>query len=130
MRNEVLRVLNETKVDIADYRVTPAMLGRLIRMIDSGAIGGKAAKEVFDEMSATGDAPEPIVERKGLAQVSDPTAIREAARRILASNSAQVAQYRAGTHEDLRLPRRTVDEGDARKSECRDGERDSERTAR
>lgn len=97
VRNDVLRVLNETKVDLSDYRVTPAMLGRLIRMIDSGAIGGKAAKEVFDEMSATGDAPEQIVERKGLAQVSDPTAIRDAAQRVLAANTAQVAQYRSGT---------------------------------
>jgi aspartyl-tRNA(Asn)/glutamyl-tRNA(Gln) amidotransferase subunit B len=97
VRNEVLRILNETKIDLADYRVTPAMLGRLIRLIDSGAIGGKAAKEVFDEMSATGDAPERIVERKGLTQVSDPAAIREAAQRVLAANAAQVAQYRAGT---------------------------------
>ncbi|HKR64661.1 MAG TPA: Asp-tRNA(Asn)/Glu-tRNA(Gln) amidotransferase subunit GatB, partial [Thermoanaerobaculia bacterium] len=97
VRNEVLRVLNETKVDIDDYRVTPAMLGRLIRMIDSGALGGKAAKEVFDEMSASGDAPEAIVERKGLAQVSDPDAIRDAARRIVEKHPEQVAQIRGGT---------------------------------
>src|SRR5258708_268418 len=45
VRNEVLRVLNEQKLDLAAYRVTPAMLGRLIRLIDSGAIGGKSAKE-------------------------------------------------------------------------------------
>jgi aspartyl-tRNA(Asn)/glutamyl-tRNA(Gln) amidotransferase subunit B len=97
VRNEVLRVLNEAKIDIEDYRVTPAMLGALIRMIDSGAIGGKAAKEVFDEMSATGDAPARIVERKGLAQVSDPDAIRDAARRVLANHPEQLAQIRAGT---------------------------------
>jgi aspartyl-tRNA(Asn)/glutamyl-tRNA(Gln) amidotransferase subunit B len=97
VRNEVLRVLNETKTSIEEYRVTPAMLGRLIRMIESGAIGGKAAKEVFDEMSSSGEEPERIVERNGLAQVSDPAAIREAARRVLAANAAQVAQYRAGT---------------------------------
>jgi len=97
VRNDVLRVLNESKIDIADYRVTPAMLGRLIRMIDSGAIGGKTAKEVFEEMSATGDEAETIVEKKGLAQISDPDAIREAARRVIAANGAQVEQYRAGT---------------------------------
>jgi aspartyl-tRNA(Asn)/glutamyl-tRNA(Gln) amidotransferase subunit B len=97
VRNEVLRVLNDAKIDVENYRVTPAMLGRLIRMIDSGAIGGKAAKEVFDEMSATGDGPEQIVERKGLAQVSDENTIREAARRVIAAHTEQVAQYRAGT---------------------------------
>jgi aspartyl-tRNA(Asn)/glutamyl-tRNA(Gln) amidotransferase subunit B len=96
VRNEVLRVLNEQKAGIENYRVTPEMLGRLIRLIDSGAIGGKAAKEVFDDMSASGEEPETIVERKGLSQISDPEVIRAAARRVIASNAAQVEQYRAG----------------------------------
>jgi len=89
VRNEVLRVWDDSKV-------TPEMLGRLIRLIDSGAIGGKAAKEIFDDMSATGDAPEVIVERKGLGQISDPGAIREAALRVIERNAAQVEQYRGG----------------------------------
>jgi aspartyl-tRNA(Asn)/glutamyl-tRNA(Gln) amidotransferase subunit B len=99
VRNEVLRVLNEQKLDVADYRVTPQMLGRLIRLIDSGAIGGKAAKEVFDEMSTSGEEAERIVERKGLAQVSDPAAIREAALRVLQNNAASVEQFRAGSEK-------------------------------
>ena len=97
VRNEVLRVLKDQKLEIEQYRVTPSSLARLIRLIDSGAIGGKAAKEVFDEMSASGEEPEAIVERKGLSQVSDPAVIREAAQRVLAANAAQVEQYRAGS---------------------------------
>ncbi len=97
VRNEVLRVLNDRKIDIDEYRVTPAMLGRLIRMIDSGAIGGKAAKEVFDEMASTGEEPDRVVERKGLSQISDPAAIREAAMRVVERNAGQVEQYRAGS---------------------------------
>jgi aspartyl-tRNA(Asn)/glutamyl-tRNA(Gln) amidotransferase subunit B len=99
VRNEVLRVLNEQKIDVDEYRVTPQMLARLIRMIDSGAIGGKAAKEVFEEMSITGDEAERIVERKGLAQVSDPAVIREAALRVLAKNAASVEQFQAGSEK-------------------------------
>jgi aspartyl-tRNA(Asn)/glutamyl-tRNA(Gln) amidotransferase subunit B len=99
VRNEVLRVLNEQKVEIADYRVTPAMLGRLITLIDSGAIGGKAAKEVFEEMSATGEEAETIVEKKGLSQVSDPALIREAALRVIGKNAAQVEQFKAGAEK-------------------------------
>ncbi|HEX8619899.1 MAG TPA: Asp-tRNA(Asn)/Glu-tRNA(Gln) amidotransferase subunit GatB [Thermoanaerobaculia bacterium] len=99
VRNEVLRVLNEQKIEITEYRVTPKMLGRLIQLIDSGAIGGKAAKEVFEEMSATGEEPEPIVEKKGLSQVSDPAAIREAALRVLQKNASQVEQYRGGAEK-------------------------------
>jgi aspartyl-tRNA(Asn)/glutamyl-tRNA(Gln) amidotransferase subunit B len=97
VRNEFLRVLNEQKIEIADYRVTPTMLAQLLRLLDSGAIGGKAAKEVFEDMSNTGESPERIVERKGLGQVSDPNAIREAAQRVLATNASTVEQYKAGT---------------------------------
>jgi aspartyl-tRNA(Asn)/glutamyl-tRNA(Gln) amidotransferase subunit B len=96
VRNEVLRVLNDQKLELDGYRVSPAMLGRLIQLLDSGAIGGKAAKEVFDEMSASGDAPDAIVERKGLAQITDAAPIREAALRVVQNNAAQVEQFRAG----------------------------------
>jgi aspartyl-tRNA(Asn)/glutamyl-tRNA(Gln) amidotransferase subunit B len=88
IRNDVLRVGQD--------KIAPASLARLLQMIDSGAIGGKAAKEVFDEMAATGEAPERVVERKGLAQVSDRGVIRDAAERVIARNEAQVEQYRGG----------------------------------
>jgi aspartyl-tRNA(Asn)/glutamyl-tRNA(Gln) amidotransferase subunit B len=89
-------VLNERRLDLARYPVTPAMLGALIRLVDGGAIGGKSAKEVFDEMSSTGEDPQRIVERRGLSQISDPGVIRDAALRVLAQNAAQVDQYRGG----------------------------------
>jgi aspartyl-tRNA(Asn)/glutamyl-tRNA(Gln) amidotransferase subunit B len=92
VRNEVLRVVRQW----SSYPVTASMLAELIRMIDSGAIGGKAAKEVFEEMSSTGEKPGAIVERKGLAQISDPDVIRDAARRVLERNAAQAEQYRGG----------------------------------
>jgi aspartyl-tRNA(Asn)/glutamyl-tRNA(Gln) amidotransferase subunit B len=97
VRNEVLRELNERKIEVAAYQVTPSLLAQLVRLIDDGTLGGKAAKEVFEEMSATGEAPARIMERKGLTQVSDPELIRDAARRVLAANAAQVEQYRSGT---------------------------------
>ncbi len=88
VRNEVLR--------IGHFRIPPEMLTKLIAMIDKGTIGGKVAKEVFDEMAAGGEPPDGIVERRGLTQVSDPAAIREAARRVIDGNPTQVAQYRGG----------------------------------
>lgn len=96
VRNEVRREVNDRKIELRDYRVTPAMLGRLIRMIDSGAIGGKAAKEVFEDMSSTSEEADAIVARKGLGQVSDLGAIREAAQKVLDANAGQVAEYKAG----------------------------------
>ena len=72
------------------------MLAKLITMVDKGAIGSKVAKEVFEEMTTTGESPDAIVERRGLSQIADPTLIRDAARRVIDGNPAQVAQYRGG----------------------------------
>jgi aspartyl-tRNA(Asn)/glutamyl-tRNA(Gln) amidotransferase subunit B len=45
---------------------------------------------------ATGEAPEAIVARRGLAQIADPAVIRDAARRVIDGHPTQVAQYRGG----------------------------------
>jgi aspartyl-tRNA(Asn)/glutamyl-tRNA(Gln) amidotransferase subunit B len=95
VRNDILRVLNDT----GEYRVTAAQLGRLIKLIDAGTIGGKAAKEVFEEMVAGGGEPDTIVERKGLAQISDANVIRDAAARVVEKHPAQVADYRGGKQQ-------------------------------
>ena len=88
VRNEVLR--------FRDARVAAPMLAKLITMVDKGAIGSKVAKEVFEEMTTTGEPPDAIVERRGLSQIADPTLIRDAARRVIDGNPTQVAQYRGG----------------------------------
>ncbi|HEX7707765.1 MAG TPA: Asp-tRNA(Asn)/Glu-tRNA(Gln) amidotransferase subunit GatB [Thermoanaerobaculia bacterium] len=96
VRNEVLRALNERKVDINDYPVTPSMLAALLGMIDSKVIGGKAAKDVLEAMAESGEEPGATIERLGLAQISDESLIREAAERVVARHPTQVEQYRAG----------------------------------
>ena len=96
VRNDVLRALNEAKIEVDSFRVTPTALAGLIRLIDSGAVGGKAAKEVFDEMASHGGDPSAIVEAKGLSQVSDPETIHASAVEVIRLHPDQVAQYRAG----------------------------------
>ena len=88
VRNEVLH--------LGHFRIDPAMLARLIAMIHAGTIGSKVAKEVFQEIADTGEAPETIVERRGLAQVADPAVIRNAAQRVIDEHPMQVEQYRSG----------------------------------
>jgi aspartyl-tRNA(Asn)/glutamyl-tRNA(Gln) amidotransferase subunit B len=93
---EVMRELKKEEAGVASLKVSPRDLGRLLALVDRGAISGKIAKTVFEEMIATGREPEAIVEEKGLAQISDAGAIEAQAREILAAHPKEVADYKAG----------------------------------
>ncbi len=94
---ELLKFLNETKTGIADCPVTVAGLAELLGLIEDGTISGKIAKQVFSTMYEQGDnAPRKIVEREGLAQMSDAGELAALVDEIIANNADKVAQYQAG----------------------------------
>lgn len=93
---EVLRTLKEKYLSIEEFIVTPVRLGGLIRMIASGAVSNTIAKQVFELMQNSDASAEEIVEREGLAQVSDSGAIESVVDGILAANPGQLAAYREG----------------------------------
>jgi aspartyl-tRNA(Asn)/glutamyl-tRNA(Gln) amidotransferase subunit B len=97
---DVLRLIRERKLDdaptITAWPVAAAHVGELIALIDEGAISGKIAKTVFEEMVATGSAPRAIVAAKGLQQVSDEGPILAAIDAVIGANADKVAGYRAG----------------------------------
>jgi aspartyl-tRNA(Asn)/glutamyl-tRNA(Gln) amidotransferase subunit B len=98
---EVLRKLKEDERPLPRCPVTPDRLGDLVRLIDEGAISGRIAKDVFEQMWSTGAAPRAIVERQGLAQVSDETALQAAVDEVLRASPQQVAIYRGGKTSTL-----------------------------
>jgi len=97
---DLLRIVRERKLDealvIRDWPVPPQHLAAMIRLIDDDTISGKIAKTVFEQMVATGQAPDAIVAAQGLSQVSDSGAIDAAIAAVLAANADKVAEYRAG----------------------------------
>jgi aspartyl-tRNA(Asn)/glutamyl-tRNA(Gln) amidotransferase subunit B len=93
---EVLRVLKEKKIEIAEFPILPAALAELLKMILDGTISGKIAKEVFEEMLATGKSAQALVTEKGLTQVSDSSIIEKVVDEVIAANPKEVERYRAG----------------------------------
>jgi aspartyl-tRNA(Asn)/glutamyl-tRNA(Gln) amidotransferase subunit B len=99
IETEVLRKINEGKIEVRDARdipLEPARLGKIVAMVRDGTISGKIAKEVFEEVFDSGGDPAEIVRRKGLAQVSDEGPIRAAIEKVIAANPDQHAKYRGG----------------------------------
>ena len=93
---EVMRTLKEKYLDIVEFGISPERLGGLIRLIGAGTISNTIAKQVFEIMQSCEETAEALVEREGLAQVSDTGAIEAAIQEVLDANAKQLEQYRSG----------------------------------
>lgn len=93
---DVLAVINDKKIEISEFPVTPLNLGKLINLIKDGTISGKIAKEIFPIMLENNSDPEQIVKEKNLVQISDTSEIETIIKRIIDANLNQVEEYRSG----------------------------------
>lgn len=77
-------------------RVSAQNLAGLVKLVDTGAINKQTGVDVLGEMWETGNDPVSIVEAKGLAQISDTSAIEQAVADTLAANAEMVQSYLGG----------------------------------
>ena len=96
MVTDLFGLLNKDGRSIEDSPISPSALAGLQALKFDGTISGRTAKDVFEEMFATGGEAAAIVEAKGLRQVSDAGALEALVEQALAANPKQLAQYRAG----------------------------------
>ncbi|MCB9603462.1 MAG: Asp-tRNA(Asn)/Glu-tRNA(Gln) amidotransferase subunit GatB [Sandaracinus sp.] len=92
---EILRDV-ETDGLRARFPVSSEALVGLLGLVEKGTINGKIAKDVLARMRASGEDAATIVDREGLAQVTDAGAIEAAVDAVLAASPSQVAQYKSG----------------------------------
>ena len=99
---ELSRRLNAEEADIADCPVSASSLARLISRIADGTVSNNAAKQVFDELwSGQGINVDAIIEAKGLKQMNDSAELEKIVDEVLAANSKNVAEYKAGNTKAL-----------------------------
>jgi aspartyl-tRNA(Asn)/glutamyl-tRNA(Gln) amidotransferase subunit B len=94
--NNLRAKLTESQTALVDLKFKPEVFVELVGLVDSGKISGKIAQDVFADMFASGESPSAIVEKKGLAQVSDTGAIEKFCDEAIAANPNPVADYKAG----------------------------------
>ena len=91
---ELFGALNKAGLDLSSSPVSAVNLAALINLIKEGTISGRQAKEVFEVMVESGDAPDKIVEERGMKQVSDEGALAAIIDDLVANNPKQVEQAR------------------------------------
>jgi len=93
---ELAAALNRDNLEIGSGKLpAPRLAGLLARIVDQ-TISGKIAKEVFEAMWAQGADADPIIESKGLRQITDSGAIERVIDEVMVKNPGQLAEYRAG----------------------------------
>lgn len=98
---DVLKTINEQKISVKDFSVSPKNLGKLVSLISKNIISGKIAKEVLPEMILSGKEPEVIVKEKNLVQISDTSELESAITKILDANPKDVQDYLGGKEKAI-----------------------------
>jgi aspartyl-tRNA(Asn)/glutamyl-tRNA(Gln) amidotransferase subunit B len=93
--NELAGRLNKEGMGIASSPVSASQLGSILDLIAAGTISGKIAKDVFEIIWSEGGDPRALVETRGMAQVTDLSAIAAIVDEIMAKNPDKVAQAKA-----------------------------------
>jgi len=76
--------------------VNSAKMIELLRRIEDGTISAKAAKDVLDYLMENDESVDGVIEKLGLKQVSDDSAIIAIIDQILSANADKVAEYKSG----------------------------------
>lgn len=96
VNGELAAALNKFDMDIIDSPVSAEQLGKLIERIADNTISNKIAKTIFEALwNKEGDVDH-IIDKQGLKQVTDTSAIEALIDKIIAANPQQVADYRSG----------------------------------
>ena len=91
-RSTSFPLTSSTNID----RISPREAAELLKLVADGTISGTIAKQVFEIMLETGEAPSRIVEERGLRQTSDTGEIDAAIDQVLSQNADKVADYKGG----------------------------------
>ena len=94
--NGVLAALNASGESLESFRVRPADLASLIKLVRDGVVAHSAARQVFAEMVKTGDRAEQVAKREGLVRVDDDGALVGWIDEVFAEHPVEAQRYVAG----------------------------------
>ncbi|MBC8499735.1 MAG: Asp-tRNA(Asn)/Glu-tRNA(Gln) amidotransferase subunit GatB, partial [Candidatus Atribacteria bacterium] len=98
---ELIRYLNEEKIEIEDSPVSPEKLVGMLKLMDEGLISGKMAKDVFEKMFKTGKDASQIVKESGVVQITDEDKLFEVVDKVIKENPGSVNDFNKGREKAL-----------------------------
>ncbi|WP_124058546.1 Asp-tRNA(Asn)/Glu-tRNA(Gln) amidotransferase subunit GatB [Vaginisenegalia massiliensis] len=96
LMGEVSAHMNSEKVTLAEMALTPTNLAQMIGLIEDGTISSKIAKRLFKILATEGGDAQTVVEKHGMAQLSDPAKLLPIIEEIVANNQQSLEDYKNG----------------------------------
>jgi len=96
INGELSAALNKENLNLHQSPVSPAQLGGLIKRVADGTITNNIAKQVFAAIWQGEPDADTVIEKQGLKQITDSSAIESVIDEIILANPEQVAQFRSG----------------------------------
>ncbi|HQO59117.1 MAG TPA: Asp-tRNA(Asn)/Glu-tRNA(Gln) amidotransferase subunit GatB [Candidatus Omnitrophota bacterium] len=101
MNGPLLQELNAQKKTAEGVPVSPEQFTDLIRKVEEGTVSQLVGKDILKKMIQTGQTAQTIIEREGLAQVSDDTALEAFVNQVIAENSKAAQEIQDGKMQAL-----------------------------
>ncbi len=95
VQQDVMRTLNEQKIEVAAFSLRPRQLGELLTAIQKGELDTSRAREVFIEMAASGKSAAEVMKAQGIEQV-DESELIALCQELIAANPKIVADIQGG----------------------------------
>ena len=93
---ELARRANDAGVDVSALPITPAAVARVAALVAAGSLNDRLARQVIDGVLDGEGEPDEVVAARGLAVVSDDSALLTAIDEAIAANPDVVARIRGG----------------------------------
>ena len=93
---ELSRRANETGAALSTLPITPDQVARVADLVSSGALNDRLARQVIDGVLAGEGTPDDVVKARGLAVVSDDSALQAAVDEAIAAHPGVAEKIRSG----------------------------------
>ncbi len=93
---ELFRLLNDATIKIEKCKVKHDTFSQLINLITKGDITENIGRTVLEEMFKSGDAPESIIDKKGLKPIADDDTLGKILDEVIAENPEIIEKIKAG----------------------------------
>ncbi len=93
---DIAAYIKSNRLTFDQLSFQPKELAEMLKMIDTGEISGKIAKEILPELLSQGGSPKQLVQERGLGMIGDPKVIEEIINQLILKHPNEVESFRSG----------------------------------